>query len=197
MGARSFAELIEDAARGDEYAFAQLYREVHPPLLRYLRVVARSDAEDVASETWSRVIRGLHSFSGDETGFRSWVFTIARRQAIDWHRYEARRPSTATAPEDLTPVATADDTEAVVLEQLSTARALEWIASLPADQAEVVMLRAVVGLDVARVAEVVGKRPGTVRVLAHRGLKALASRLRETAIESPDQDLPARRTVTP
>jgi RNA polymerase sigma-70 factor (ECF subfamily) len=31
----------------------------------------------------------------------------------------------------------------------------------------------VAGLDVAKVAQIVGKRPGTVRVLSHRGLRRL------------------------
>jgi RNA polymerase sigma-70 factor (ECF subfamily) len=44
---------------------------------------------------------------------------------------------------------------------------------LPPDQAEVVVLRAVAGLDVGHVAAIVGKRPGTVRVLAYRGLHKL------------------------
>jgi RNA polymerase sigma-70 factor (ECF subfamily) len=51
------------------------------------------------------------------------------------------------------------------------------IATLPPDQAEVVMLRVVAGLDVTEVARILGKRPGTVRVLAHRGLRRLAQRL--------------------
>jgi RNA polymerase sigma-70 factor (ECF subfamily) len=37
-----------------------------------------------------------------------------------------------------------------------------------------VTLRVVAGLDVGQVAAIVGKRPGTVRVLAHRGLRRLA-----------------------
>jgi RNA polymerase sigma-70 factor (ECF subfamily) len=48
------------------------------------------------------------------------------------------------------------------------------IASLPKDQAEAVMLRVVAGLDVAQTAQVLGKRPGAVRVAAMRGLRRLA-----------------------
>jgi RNA polymerase sigma-70 factor (ECF subfamily) len=51
------------------------------------------------------------------------------------------------------------------------------VAELPPDQAEVVALRVVGGLEVAEVAKIVGKRPGTVRVLAHRGLRRLAGRV--------------------
>jgi RNA polymerase sigma-70 factor (ECF subfamily) len=51
------------------------------------------------------------------------------------------------------------------------------VATLPADQAEAIVLRVVAGLEVQRVAEIMGKRPGTVRVLTHRGLRRLAERL--------------------
>jgi DNA-directed RNA polymerase specialized sigma24 family protein len=64
-----------------------------------------------------------------------------------------------------------------VLEDQSTRAALAMVAELPADQAEVVALRVLGGLEVAEVARIVGKRPGTVRVLAHRGLRQLAKQL--------------------
>ena len=48
------------------------------------------------------------------------------------------------------------------------------LAVLSPDQAEVVLLRVVGGLRVSQVAELLGKRPGTVRVLQHRGLRRLA-----------------------
>jgi RNA polymerase sigma-70 factor (ECF subfamily) len=63
------------------------------------------------------------------------------------------------------------------MEHIATREALALIAELPHDQAEVVALRVVAGLDVPQVARVLGKRPGAVRVLAHRGLRRLAERL--------------------
>ena len=51
---------------------------------------------------------------------------------------------------------------------------LRLVAALPADQAEMVMLRVVAGLDVATVAGLVGKSPGAVRVAVHRALKSLS-----------------------
>ena len=45
------------------------------------------------------------------------------------------------------------------------------LATLPVDQAEVIALRVIAGLETERVAEIVGKRPGAVRVLQHRGLR--------------------------
>ena len=48
------------------------------------------------------------------------------------------------------------------------------VSSLPRDQAEIIMLRVVAGLDAGDVARMVGKTPGAVRVAAHRGLRRLA-----------------------
>ena len=55
----------------------------------------------------------------------------------------------------------------------TTERALALIGALPRAQAEVVLLRYVVGFDVAETARILGQRPGTVRVTAHRALRKL------------------------
>jgi RNA polymerase sigma-70 factor (ECF subfamily) len=51
--------------------------------------------------------------------------------------------------------------------------ALGVIASLPKEQAEAVTLRVIAGLGVAQTAQVLGKRPGAVRIAAMRGLRRL------------------------
>ncbi|HUF83083.1 MAG TPA: sigma-70 family RNA polymerase sigma factor [Acidimicrobiia bacterium] len=169
-----FGELLAGARAGDEDAFAALWREVQPGLLRYLRVVDSSGAEDIAAETWVNVTRGLGRFSGHEGGFRAWVFTIARRRLLDAHRAAGRRPRASEDERGLSEIAGGDDPAHLLQQDLSTERALALIAALPPDQAEVVALRGVADLDVDQVAKLVRKRPGTVRVLAHRGLRRLA-----------------------
>jgi RNA polymerase sigma-70 factor, ECF subfamily len=173
----AFKSLLAAAAGGDEQAFAVLWRELQPGLLRYLDVVAPGAAEDLASETWVDVIRGLARFRGNEQGFRSWAFTIARHRATDHRRRTARRPAEPLPPARMPERAAADDPAAAAFERMATDQALALIAQLPRDQAEVVALRVVAGLDVGQVARIVGKRPGAVRVLAHRGLRRLAERL--------------------
>jgi RNA polymerase sigma-70 factor (ECF subfamily) len=174
MIGETFDRVLEAAAAGDERAFEVLWRDLHPRLLRYLKVVVPGGAEDLASETWLDVVRGLGRFEGDEPGFRAWVFTVARHRAIDWRRRMARQPVTPLPDELLPQRAAPDDPAATAIEAISTEQALALIAELPPDQAEVVALRSLAGLDVTRVAEIVGKRPGAVRVLAHRGLRRLA-----------------------
>jgi RNA polymerase sigma-70 factor, ECF subfamily len=177
MIGEEFDAVLDAAASGDERAFAILWRDLQPALLRYLRVVAQAASEDLASETWLEVARGLGRFKGNETGFRSWVFTVARHRMLDWRRREARHPTMPMPPDEVPERPGPGDAADIVLEAISTRAALALIAELPHDQAEVVTLRVVAGLDVTQVADIVGKRPGAVRVLAHRGLRRLAERL--------------------
>ena len=93
MLGEEFAAALQGARDADERAFALIYRDAHPPLLRYRRGMSADVGEGAASETWLEVARGLDSFTGPEPAFRAWLFAIARRKLIDRIRYETRRPS--------------------------------------------------------------------------------------------------------
>lgn len=173
-----FQLVLERARAGDEEAFATLWRATNPALRRFLATLSRhDDAVEVASTVWLEVVKGLDGFAGDEAGFRSWIFTIARRRLIDLHRAQARRPQDPLDEGVMEHAEVATDPAVLVEIALDTNAALALIASLPPDQAEVLLLRVVADLDVDTVAEIVGKRPGTVRVIAHRGLRKLAEQL--------------------
>jgi RNA polymerase sigma-70 factor, ECF subfamily len=187
MPPESFAETLAAAQHGDEAAFTTLFRETQPSLLRYLRVVAPDRAEDIAGDTWVRVVHGLASFVAEEPlAFRAWVLSIGRHRWIDDVRARQRRPESPVAdlPEQAGPM----DVESAVFELMTTESALALIARLPRDQAEVVLLRVVAGLDVARTAELLGKQPGAVRVLSHRGLRGL-----HRMLTRPDERREGRR----
>jgi len=106
------------------------------------------------------------------------LVTIARHRAIDAARAAASRPAVPVA--DIGVVAGSADRPATVrsaegdaLESISTADAIALVKLLPPDQAEAVALRVIGGLDVAAVAEMLGKSAGAVRVNVHRGLRSL------------------------
>jgi RNA polymerase sigma-70 factor (ECF subfamily) len=162
------------AARdGDEDAFRTLYRQIQPRLLRYVRTLVGDEAEDVTSEAWLHIAKDIATFDGDLDGFRGWTATIARHRALDHLRYRKRRPVEMAPDNELLELPAADDTEKTALDSLSTHAALALIARLPPDQAEIIVLRIVVGLDAKTVAKVLGKRAGAIRTAAHRGLRRL------------------------
>jgi RNA polymerase sigma-70 factor (ECF subfamily) len=180
-----FPDVLAAAAAGDRDAFAELWRSMHPMLLRYLRVVCGGAAEDVASDVWVKVVGSLGSFRGDENGFCGWLVVIARNLARDGQRRDRRRREIHTDASFEDAGGTTPDAADLAIENRATRAALHLVATLPADQAELVMLRVVVGMDVADVARITGRSAGAVRVAVHRALRTLAGRLAEGMASDP------------
>jgi len=172
----AFQGALAAARLGEEWAVALLWRDLHPRILRYLRVaVGDSDAEDLTSDVWLEVARGLGRFEGDKSAFRAWVFTIARRRVIDVGRRVQRRRTDPMSPQRID--RGLDDSPDELEARLALDAALRHVVRLPRDQAEVVALRVLAELSAEQVAEILGKRAGAVRVLQHRGLRRLANEL--------------------
>jgi RNA polymerase sigma-70 factor, ECF subfamily len=179
-----FDDALVRAKSGDETGFLLLWENLHPRLLRYLRVLGCEDVDDVASEAWLQAVRDLDGFQGTAAGFRSWLFAIGRHRAIDAARSRHRfremvlalvmRPPTPSSP------ATVEDE---VLDEFSTRQAVAMVAGLPADQAEVVALRIIAGLDTGDTARILGKSPGAIRVALHRGLRRLSADMHDRTTE--------------
>ena len=177
-----FADTLSAAQAGAEWAIADLYRRLNPALLRFLRARAGDDAEDVASRTWLDAARNLGSFRGDESELRAWLYTIASRRMADEYRRRRRRPVELVAAQTLAAVPGGRVVEEEAeLGRLGDEAARTIVASLPEDQAEVVLLRVVAGLSVEQVARITGRKPGTVRVMQHRALQRLAEVLAESS----------------
>ncbi len=176
-----FPAVLDLAVAGDQQAFELLWRATHPMLIRYLRLTCGQSADDIASETWVKAIHALGSFHGDEHGFRGWLVVIARNHARDVGRRASRRQEILSPDLTLEHGGLESDTADIVLEHLSTEAALRLVRRLPHNQAEMVALRVIIGLDVAQVARIVGRSPGAVRVAVHRGLRALADQLANPA----------------
>jgi RNA polymerase sigma-70 factor (ECF subfamily) len=170
---------LQAARDGDESGFATLYRSLQPRLLRYATALVGPEAEDVTAETWLQVARGIRGFVGDVAGFRAWATTICRNRAMDVGRRRGRRPTDPVDTSALADLPSGQDTSEAALGAMSTRWAIDRILALPGVEAEAVLLRAVIGLDAPTAARVLGKRPGAVRVAAHRGLRRLAGALAE------------------
>src|SRR5215469_3047138 len=177
-----FAALLEAAQGGSEQAFSVLWRDANPALLRYLRVVASENAEDIAAETWVQVVRTLPKFTGDEAAWRAWLFTTARRRLLDQARLRKRHPTEPLDDISAAEVPRAVGAEQVAMDNIATEWAMALLSLLPQQQAEVILLRVVAGLDTEVVAGMLGRSPGAVRVAAHRGLRKLATMLAEAGV---------------
>ena len=157
----AFDEVLEAARQGEPWAVGWLFRRFQPRLLRMLAVLAPHQAEDIAAEVWLELAGNLTRFSGDERAFRAWLASSARYQVIEATRRNGRR------------IGRVLDDQAT--ERLaSTSFAARVVAVLPPEQADVVLLRVVEGLDVDEVAKALGRPSAAVRSLQHRALRRLA-----------------------
>jgi RNA polymerase sigma-70 factor (ECF subfamily) len=162
------------AARGEEDAAAALFDHFYPRLFAYAlaKLRNRSDAEDVASETFVRVLRDLHKFRWKGGGFEAWIFRIASNLVVDHVRRAGREVTDEDAAEKAGLIDERDPEASVLKGELS--RELnEMLERLAPDQREVLLLRFAGGLDAAEVGRVMQRKPNAVRQLQFRALENL------------------------
>jgi RNA polymerase sigma-70 factor, ECF subfamily len=172
--------LVERAQGGEVEAFAgvleQFERRVFHFVLRMLRNA--HDAEDVTQDTFIKAWRHLASFR-PRNSFSTWLFTIARRTALNHIR--ARRPTEERGEHDEVmpenPRDAATDRE--------QAEAIWNLARrLKPDQYEVLWLCYGEGFSVNEIAGIMNTNSLRVRVLLHRARKRLAEWLNAKASNS-------------
>lgn len=80
-------ELIKRAKKGDHEAFASLFRQNYPFLVKYLIKVTmnKDQAEELAQDTMVKIVEKIHLYNG-KSKFSSWLITIATNRYIDIQR---------------------------------------------------------------------------------------------------------------
>jgi RNA polymerase sigma-70 factor (ECF subfamily) len=167
-----FGEVLAGAQRGETWALERIYRALAPVVTGYLRVQGAAAPDDLTSEVFIAVLRGVGTFRGDEPGFRSWVFTIAHRRLVD-ERRRAIRAAPVVALGERGEIEASDDVAGSVLGALATERVRDLCHRLVPDQRDVLVLRLLGRLTVDEVAAALGKTPGAVKALQRRGFAAI------------------------
>lgn len=173
----AFEPTLAAARVGAEWAWRELYRELAPVVLRYLRARRAPEPEDLTGDVFVQVVRKLEQFNGDEDDFRGWIVTIAHRRFIDSLRSRSRRPVDPVADEVLALTGNVADPEEQVLTSLASQEVQSAIRSLSPDQQDVVFLRLIAGLSIAEVADALRKKPGAIKALQSRAVAALRREL--------------------
>jgi RNA polymerase sigma-70 factor (ECF subfamily) len=171
----AFGRILQQAKRGEEAALERLYRDLAPSVLGYLRGQGAAEPEDLTSDVFVGMVRGLPRFEGNERGLRAWVFTIAHRRLLDERRRSIRRPFVLVDPHRMPSLpGPRGDTEEEAVSRLNGHRALGTLRSLTPEQRDVLLLRVIADLSVAQTAELLGKEEGAVKALQRRALARLA-----------------------
>ncbi len=169
--------LVTAARQGDREALEALLRRHQDRLHGLCRRMLGNDhdAEDATQEAMIAIVRGLPRFDG-RSAFSTWAYRVATNAALDELRRKGRRPR-PTADEDHESAFPADgrlDPQEVISARLDVDAALQL---LPEEQRAAVVLRDLLDLDYAEIAEVLAIPIGTVRSRIARGRGAIASLL--------------------
>jgi RNA polymerase sigma-70 factor (ECF subfamily) len=184
-GERVAEQQLEDAfsaaQAGAAWALRVLYEELAPRVHGYVRARGAGEPEDLTSEVFLAVFPRISTVTGGVAGLRTLLFSVAHARLVDDLRRRSRRePFVPYQPEHDARTGPSAEDEAVTA--LATADVHALIATLPADQRDVLLMRVISDLTVDQVAEVLGRSPGAVKQLQRRALLALRARAADDAV---------------
>ena len=173
-------ELVERARR-DPDAFGKLYDQYYSQIFGYaLKRVANVEiAEDITSEVFFKALKNLGKFRWRKISFSFWLYRIATNQITDYFRKNKRRMFSLEEISD--PVSVSNPLiETEVLQAEEELKRYEdflilheSIAKLPVKYQEAITLRYFESKPIKEVAEILGRREGTIKSWLHRGLEKL------------------------
>lgn len=183
---RRLTGLLQASIAGDKRAYHRFLAE----LARHLRIRLRkhlwqqdADVEDLLQEALMAVHKGLDTFRPD-VPLTAWISAIVRYKLADHFRSTARRDE-LFEPFDEEAAATAIDYAATFeLNALDARRDLnKLLDTLPVGQRESIVQTKLWGRSVAETAASIGLTESAVKVSVHRGLKALAAKIKRNSNE--------------
>ena len=167
-----FEDVLAAARANAPWAFERIFTELAPAVAGYLRLRGAPDPDGTTNEVMLGVFRGLGRFEGNAAAFRSWVFTIAHHRLVDERRRTSVRVETTEWVEGRHEHP-GGDVEREAIAGLDDIWIRELLEHLTEEQRDVILLRVLADLSVDEVAEILGKRPGAIKMLQRRGLTAL------------------------
>ena len=161
--------------------FTELYRthlrDVYS--YSYYRTGNHHDAEDLTEQTFLQAYRHFERAQRESNGrpLRPWLIRIAHNLAANYYRDRSRRPQAQL--EDAAVVSAPHDTETLVEGREELEQVLAGVAALPDDRREALIMRFALGMDNREIARTLGRSEGATKVLLHRAIKQLESKIKE------------------
>ncbi|MEL7297346.1 MAG: sigma-70 family RNA polymerase sigma factor [Pseudomonadota bacterium] len=175
MHAVSDEQLIQWVANGDVSCLGTLFDRYQDGLLNYCWQLTHNQAvaEDLVQEVFLRLLRRAKSYRG-EASFKTWVYQIARNVSYDHLRKQQRQQTDTNEPEIVNDAVVDErSAEQAAAGQESLGHLADSLASLTAEQREVIWLGRCEFSDYRSLATALGCTAQAARVRMHRAMKAL------------------------
>jgi RNA polymerase sigma-70 factor, ECF subfamily len=168
-GKSQMDELVKSAKKGDHLAFAMLFRENYPFLVKYLTKITMNPdiAEELAQETMAKCIQKIQNYNG-QGKFSTWLISIATNSYIDQCR-KKKREKTWQGNEEATRK----------LKWYFESRNEEWndclvaLGRLPVDVRTPIILKHYYGYSYDEIGEWMSISSGTVKSRVHNGIMTI------------------------
>ncbi|PFA61725.1 RNA polymerase sigma factor SigY [Bacillus sp. AFS015802] len=165
---------IKQAKKGNHEAFALLFREHYPFLVKYLIKVTmnRDQAEELAQDTMAKCVEKIHQYNG-KSKFSSWLISIATNRYIDLQR--KRKRETDWQKEEMS---------VRKLKWEMESRNEEWndvlgaLSTLSEDVRLPIILKHYYGYSYEEIGHMTDLAPGTVKSRVHNGIIKLRKELK-------------------
>jgi len=178
------AKIARGLRERDMELLADLVERCQHRLVRYLLYLTgrREYAEDLAQETWIRVLQRGSQYNGRQR-FDPWLFAIARNLAIDYLRKKRKAVQTASLPDDRDEILLVSSSGPSPFEAAARSedaiRLAGQLQILSPLYREALLLRFQEDLSLAEIAQVLSAPVTTVTSRIYRGLAALRSAFEE------------------
>lgn len=168
-------------AATDPAAFAELFDEFYPRVYTYLRYRCSDDAtaDDLAAQTFERLLTHLGQFQPEKGPFAAWLFAIARNTTNDHFRRSRRlRWLPLERVENTYPTNSTPETDLLTTE--THHELLVELSRLPERERDILALKFAGGLTNREIARLLGLGESHVGVLIFRAIGKLRSALEDT-----------------
>lgn len=161
--------------RNAEPDWEAIYRAELPRVYNFFlyRVGERTLAEDLTATTFQRAWQSRHHYNRDRAGFAAWLFTIARRVAVDHYRQYRSRDGRIVPIEAAYDMTGDGDAESAVEQRDQRQRLRRAIAALPPREAEIIALKYGAGHSNRDIADLLGLSSTNVSSILHRTVNKL------------------------
>jgi RNA polymerase sigma-70 factor, ECF subfamily len=181
--------VLRKAQRGDERAFSIIVRTYEQPVYNYvLRLTGdRALSEDLTQEVFLRVYQGLPGFSL-RSRFTTWLFQVTKNRVLDELRALERRPRSVVNIDDVPPLEVVD----APAERAETIDAV-WraVELLNPDLKMALLLRDIVGLSYAEIAETLEITLATVKWRIYKAREEVQAALQRDGVVVPIRSAPS------
>ena len=180
---------LVERAKTDPQAFGVLYDEYYGKIFGYIlrRTASVASAQDMTSEVFFKALSGIKSFQWRGIPFSAWLYRIAENEIAKSYignghdRVLSEELKRELDMEESSFEADVTEAENELQKQADLLAVHACLSQLPARYQEVIALRFYEKKQINEIAQILGKREGTVKSLLHRGLEKLKVLLEKDA----------------